>query len=104
MGKRKTKEEFVKDAVFIHNYKYDYSRVEYITCKNKVCIICPEHGEFWQTPDKHINSKQGCPKCAGLVPSHPDLSHITTPTRLQSGTRGNQGRLCVGRRRRLRPC
>lgn len=29
----------------------------------KVCLICPEHGEFWQTPDKHINAKQGCPKC-----------------------------------------
>ena len=25
--------------------------------KTKVCIICPKHGEFWQTPDAHINQK-----------------------------------------------
>lgn len=29
----------------------------------KVCIICPEHGEFWMTPSKHYSKKQGCPKC-----------------------------------------
>lgn len=29
----------------------------------KVIIICPEHGEFLQTPAKHINRKQGCSKC-----------------------------------------
>ena len=26
-------------------------------------IICPIHGEFWQTPNKHIKNSQGCPKC-----------------------------------------
>ena len=29
----------------------------------KVCIICLEHGEFYQTPTKHLLG-QGCPKCA----------------------------------------
>ena len=28
-----------------------------------MCIICHEHGEFWQRPDKHLFSKRGCPKC-----------------------------------------
>ena len=28
----------------------------------KVCIICPEHGEFWQTPNSHLLGR-GCPKC-----------------------------------------
>ena len=54
---------FLKKARKIHGDKYDYSKVEYKTCKEKVCIICPEHGEFWQTPDNHINAKQGCPVC-----------------------------------------
>ena len=27
-----------------------------------VKIICPEHGEFNQTPNKHLNGR-GCPKC-----------------------------------------
>ena len=30
-----------------------------------MCIICPEHGEFWQTPNSHLQG-QGCPKCVGL--------------------------------------
>ncbi len=28
----------------------------------KVCIICPEHGEFWQSMVNHISGK-GCPVC-----------------------------------------
>ena len=32
--------------------------------KDKVCIICPEHGEFWQTPITHLRSN-GCSKCSG---------------------------------------
>lgn len=46
----------------IHGDKYDYSKMDYINTRTKICIICPEHGEFWQTPQKHM-SGQGCPKC-----------------------------------------
>ena len=56
------KEAFIKKALSVHENKYDYSKVEYKNNRTKVCIICPEHGEFWQTPDKHITG-QGCPKC-----------------------------------------
>lgn len=62
-GVSKTNKEFIEKAKQIHGDKYDYSKVEYVDSKTKVCIICPKHGEFWQTPDKHINSKQGCPNC-----------------------------------------
>lgn len=54
---------FIQKAQEIHGDKYDYSKVIYKGAHKKVCLICPEHGEFWQTPDKHINAKQGCPKC-----------------------------------------
>ena len=54
---------FIEKAVRKYGDKYDYSKVEYKHCTEKVCIICPEHGEFWQTPSSHLNSKQGCPKC-----------------------------------------
>lgn len=57
--------EFIKRSKQIHGDKYDYSKVKYVDNKTKVCIICPEHGEFWQTPSKHINRKQGCPYCSG---------------------------------------
>ena len=55
-------EIFIKKAKDVHGDKYNYSKVEYVNYKTKVCIICPEHGEFWQTPSKHLNG-HGCPKC-----------------------------------------
>ena len=42
--------------------KYDYSKVDYINSKTKVCIICPTHGEFWKIPANHLQG-QGCPFC-----------------------------------------
>ena len=60
-----TTEQFIEKAKLIHGNKYDYSKVEYKGSKIKVCIVCPKHGEFWQTPANHTNKilKQGCPKC-----------------------------------------
>lgn len=55
--------QFVEKSRKIHGNKYDYSKVEYVNYNTKVCIICPEHGEFWKTPAKHVNG-QGCPKCS----------------------------------------
>ena len=59
---RLTKEEFIERAKKIHGDKYDYSKVNYINASTKVCIICPEHGEFWQTAGEHFRGS-GCPKC-----------------------------------------
>ena len=64
MGKKLTSEDFVKKANKVHDGKYDYSNVVYVNNKTKVCIICPEHGEFWQRPNEHING-HGCSKCCG---------------------------------------
>lgn len=55
--------EFIKKAEKVHNTKYDYSKVDYHKSKEKVCIICPIHGEFWQIPNSHLMG-HGCPKCA----------------------------------------
>lgn len=41
---------------------YDYSKVNYKNSLTKVCIICPLHGEFWQSPGRHLMG-DGCPKC-----------------------------------------
>lgn len=60
---RLNKQEFCDISNKIHNNKYDYSKVEYVNNKTKVCINCPEHGEFWQSPVAHIFQKQGCPIC-----------------------------------------
>ena len=59
-------EEFIQEAKKIHGDKYDYSKVNYINRKTKVCIICPKHGEFWQTPDCHLQN-ESCPNCNLIV-------------------------------------
>jgi len=64
MGKKKTKEEFIKEATEKHEGKYDYSKVDYVNNRTKVCIICLEHGEFWQLPSSHLKGC-GCQKCKG---------------------------------------
>jgi hypothetical protein len=63
MPRKLTTKEFIKKAQKVHGEKYDYSKVEYDGVDKKVCIVCPIHGEFWQTPHKHLWRKQGCPKC-----------------------------------------
>ena len=60
--KANTKEGFIEKATEIHGNKYDYSKVEYVNNRTKVCIICSDHGEFWQTPANHLRG-QGCPSC-----------------------------------------
>lgn len=63
---RKTTEQFIEEARQIHGDKYDYSKVVYLNNRTKICIICPEHGEFMQTPANHLKG-QGCPFCVGNV-------------------------------------
>ena len=58
-------EEFIKKSKKIHGDKYDYSKVKYVNSKTDVCIICPIHGEFWQTPSTHLKGS-GCKKCGDL--------------------------------------
>ncbi len=54
--------EFIEKASVIHNDWYDYSKLIYVAARFKVIIICPEHGEFPQSPNKHLNG-QGCYLC-----------------------------------------
>lgn len=58
-----TTESFIKRAKEIHGNKYDYSKVVYKNSRSMVCIICPEHGEFWQKAGTHLEG-HGCPICA----------------------------------------
>lgn len=53
---------YVARCLIMFGNKYDYSKVEYEKANKKICIICPEHGEFWQTPNKHREGR-GCPEC-----------------------------------------
>lgn len=61
-----TTQEWVERAKIIHSDKYIYDNVEYESWNKKICIICPEHGEFYQTPHHHLKG-HGCPLCANQV-------------------------------------
>ena len=62
MVKSKTKQEFINEALIIHEDKYDYSKVDYKTAIIKVIIICKKHGEYEQTPNAHLSGSR-CIKC-----------------------------------------
>jgi hypothetical protein len=57
-------DEFLSRARLIHKDKgYDYSKAAYTEAKEKLTITCLVHGDFEQTPHKHLFGR-GCPKCA----------------------------------------
>ena len=88
------KEDFIEKANKIHCGKYDYSKVNYINNTTRVCIICPIHGEFWQTPADHLQGC-GCKECKiskleenmmlSLKKENIDFIHIYRPEWLSSG-------------------
>jgi hypothetical protein len=47
----------------LHKNKYSYKKSIYKDTHKKVIIICPEHGEFLQSPEHHLKGN-GCKKCA----------------------------------------
>ncbi len=57
-----TTEEFIQNSNKIHNYKYNYSLSKYLSGKEKLVIICKEHGEFLQRASAHLEG-QGCMEC-----------------------------------------
>ena len=68
-GKKKMRTiDFIKRARQVHGDKYDYSKAEYNGNSEEVCIICPEHGEFWQRAGSHLKGR-GCPQCGYIVGS-----------------------------------
>ena len=60
-----TTESFVEAAKAVHGDAFDYSKVEYRGVHEKVCIVCPTHGEFWQEPVHHLKGG-GCPTCSKI--------------------------------------
>ena len=54
MSKIITNKEFIEKSNKIYNNKYDYSKTKYVLSNTKVIITCLEHGDFNQTPGKHM--------------------------------------------------
>ena len=65
-NKKITALEFVSKASLIHENKYDYSKVSFTNSQKHVTITCPTHGDFDQTPTRHLAGR-GCQKCGGTA-------------------------------------
>lgn len=63
MSKIDKTQEFIKKSEKIHKNKYNYSKSIYINAHTKVCVSCPDHGDFFINPNNHISGKQGCKLC-----------------------------------------
>ena len=59
-----TIDEFINRSNIIHDFTYDYSKVDYKGYYVPIIIICPKHGEFLQKPNGHLKGK-GCQYCSG---------------------------------------
>lgn len=64
-----TPEQFTDKMFVKHKDKYDYSKVIYEGSHQKVEIICPEHGPFWQSPASHYQGA-GCRECSSEMQSY----------------------------------
>lgn len=67
--KCKTNEEFINQALKVHNKKYSYDKSVYINNWTKTTVTCPEHGDFLVTPNQHLRGV-GCAKCYGNYQSN----------------------------------
>lgn len=64
---------FIHIANKIHNFKYDYSVLEYNGSKNKIKIICKQHGQFEQSASDHLCGN-GCHECGRIKTNSARLS------------------------------
>lgn len=54
---------FLEEVKLVHGDTYTYNKFKYINTHTKSIITCKRHGDFLQSPDKHLLGR-GCPKCA----------------------------------------
>lgn len=63
INRKKNNKLFIEECKIIHNNKYDYSKInDNINLNDKLEIICPIHGSFFQSTKSH-NCGHGCHKC-----------------------------------------
>ena len=61
-----TIEQFIQKAKAIHGDKYNYNKVEYKNCLQKVEIYCNKCKKyFWQKPREHLRGN-GCQNCGKI--------------------------------------
>ena len=67
--------DFIKRARIVHRDKYDYSKSLYLGSREKIEIICPVHGSFFQLPTNHLSGR-GCKECSKIKVARDQRSNI----------------------------
>jgi very-short-patch-repair endonuclease len=80
---KKTTDDFIREAQAVHNYKFDYSLVDYTTALKKVKIICRTHGVFEQKAISHLRGG-GCSACSGCL-QHTTESFVKKAIEVHNG-------------------
>jgi hypothetical protein len=73
-----TTNDFIAKAKAKYGDKFDYSEVVFVNRNSDVKIKCPDHGVFTQTPQNHLKSTYGCPKCYKAIEIKPPGQKLTT--------------------------
>lgn len=78
------RDKFIERSNLIHNNRFTYDKVDYKNSRTKVIITCGHHGDFEQTPRKHVHG-QGCPKCCHRIsiPETKWLDSLNIPTMIR---------------------
>lgn len=63
LGNASSQEQYIDLCRKTHGDFYDYSKVKYTGYRDKVEIICPNHGSFFQRANSHAPQGNGCPEC-----------------------------------------
>ena len=74
-------QEFINRSNVIHDFKYEYTYIEYVNYYVNVSIKCKECNKiFFQSPSNHLQGK-GCPYCSHFisVPENEFLEYIGIP-------------------------
>lgn len=74
---RMSQQVFLEKALKLHGNRYDYSKTVYQTAHKKIIITCLIHGDFYQTPAKHLRGT-GCPQCGVITTSLKNKKKIET--------------------------
>lgn len=67
-ARRITFDDFVCRAISVHGERYSYKQETYKNTTSKMVIVCSKHGDFMQSPKKHLMGR-GCPVCGGTSKS-----------------------------------
>lgn len=58
-----TNDDFIIKSKELHGDRFSYDSTCFNNVKDKLVITCTKHGDFMVTPNQHISSLSGCPKC-----------------------------------------